>query len=411
MQPLPQRAIAVMRDAAWFDTERARNYCRILAAVTFVVAFGWIALSHDGVDTAGKPLGTDFLSFWTASKLALSGHAASVYDAHAHYAAQRAAFAGGHLDYAAFFYPPLYLLICLPLAALPYFASLCAWLSLTFYAYWRVAREFLGGAGAGLALPLFAFPAVLLTIGHGQNAFLSTALFGAGILALRTRPIAAGVAFGLLAFKPHLGLLIPVLLIASGRWKTFASAAATVLALVGVSAALFGIATWEAFASVLPFARSTLEQGLVGPEKMQSLFAAIRLWHGSVGAAYAAQAAMAAVAGVFLIALCRQRPESDAQGPALMAATLLASPFLLDYDLMLLAIPLAWLFSEGRRTGFLPWEKLILLAAFTLPAFSRLVATRYGVPSAPLVDLAVFALVLRRGFLAAPRQGVARPAG
>jgi hypothetical protein len=105
--------------------------------------------------------------------------------------------------------------------------------------------------------------------------------------------------------------------------------------------------------------------------------------------------ALAACAG--LVALQRRAFRGAAEGPAMAAAALLASPFLLDYDLLLLAIPLAWMAREGLRTGFRPWEKLALAAAFVLPLMSRPLASTVGLPLAPIVIGAVFVLVLRRG--------------
>ena len=86
----------------------------------------------------------------------------------------------------------------------------------------------------------------------------------------------------------------------------------------------------------------------------------------------------------------------------MVAAALLASPFLLDYDLVLLAIPLAWVARDSLRTGFLPWEKIILAVAFVMPIVSRSIATYAGIPLAPLVIAAVFILVLRRAGRTAP---------
>ena len=406
--PPSSRLTTALREAPWLTAERARAYARILLAMSLGGLVVWVALSSGGLDRMGKPLGTDFVSFWTASKLALGGHPAEVYDIAIHRGEQAALF---HRDigYSAFFYPPLYLLICLPLALLPYFAALTAWLGLTGLAYWRVMRAWLDER-FGL-IPILAFPAVLVNIGHGQNGFLTTALFGGGALMLNRRPIVAGILFGCMAYKPQLGLVIPLALLAAGRWKTIAAASLTVLVLAGLSAALFGLDTWRGFLAVSPVARAALDQDLVGYAKMQSSFAAVRLLHGGLGLAYATQIAVALAACAGLILLQRRSFRSEAEGPAMVLAALLASPFLLDYDLMLLAIPLAWMAREGLRAGFRPWEKLTLLAAFVLPIASRSIASGLGLPLAPLAVGALFVLVLRRGLDEAPVAWPARLSG
>jgi hypothetical protein len=132
---------------------------------------------------------------------------------------------------------------------------------------------------------------------------------------------------------------------------------------------------------------------------MQSVFAAVRLLHGSIAAGYVAQGAVALAVCGALVVLARSGAKPLTQGVAAVSAALLATPFLLDYDLTLMAIPLAWLFSAGLRDGFLPWEKTLLLAAFVLPLVSRLVADLVVYPLAPVILGAVFCLVLRRGLL------------
>jgi alpha-1,2-mannosyltransferase len=389
-------AVSLFRDADWLTRERVRAYFWILFALTAAATVGWIALSHDGLDRLGKPLGTDFMSFWAASRIALSGHPALVYDPDVHAAAERAAFASAPVGYAAYFYPPLYLLLCLPLALMPYLGALAAWLGLSGALCWRAIRAILGEASVAPAVLLLAFPGVFSTLGHGQNAFLTTALLGFGVLALDRRPILAGVCFGLLAFKPHLGLLIPVCLVMSGRWRSVLAAGGTVILFAAVTTAVFGTETWRAFFAVSTLARQTLEQGLVDPAKMQSVFAAVRLVHGPLGLAYGLQAIAAlGAAGVVAVA-SRARAGGLAEGAVLACATLLASPFLLDYDLMILAIPMAWIVREARRTGFFPWEKTALFAAFVLPLISRTVAARLGVPLGPPVILALLVVASRR---------------
>src|SRR5690349_12422407 len=102
--------------AAWLDGARARAWRNILVTLSGAAALAWVGLARGGLDLTGKPLGTDFLSFYAAAKLALAGDPAGVYRLAAHRAEEISVF-GRDTGYAAFFYPPLFLLICAPLAA------------------------------------------------------------------------------------------------------------------------------------------------------------------------------------------------------------------------------------------------------------------------------------------------------
>ena len=85
--------------------------------------------------------------------------------------------------------------------------------------------------------------------------------------------------------------MIPIALIASRRWTTFAAAAVSAAALCAASYAIWGEPVWRGFLDASPLARAALERHLVGDEKMQSVFAAVRLLHGPLALAYAAQGA------------------------------------------------------------------------------------------------------------------------
>jgi alpha-1,2-mannosyltransferase len=389
-------AASGLRDCAWLDPERARAYKLILLAMTALGCVGWIALSAHGLDREGKPIGTDFVGFYSASRLALGGRPDLAYDVGAHWAAEKALF-GPALDYTAFFYPPPALLICLPLALAPYFWSLAAWLTATGYAYYRVLRLYLPSLDP---LAFLAFPAVFVNIAHGQNGFLSAALIGGGLFSMDTRPALAGLLFGAMAFKPHLGLALPFALLFARRWTALAVAAAAAAAFSALSLAAFGWAAWDGFFADASFARSALENHLVGDEKMQSVFAAVRLMHGSLPLAWGAQIATALSAVAALLWLERRAFRTPAEAPAVVCAGLLMSPFLLDYDLTLLAIPLAWLLGQGRRSGFLPYEKALMAFAYLLPLVSRAAAGDLGLPLAPLTIAAALAFTVRRGLRA-----------
>lgn len=402
---LPAALRAALGDADWLNAKRVRAWCLILFAVNVLGFAIWIGLSHGLIDHAGKPLGTDFMSFYAASKLALTGQAAQAWNPYAHQAAQDAIF-GRQLGYWAFFYPPAYLLVCAPLALMPYGLSLFVWLAGTTTAAVLLSRQWLkqqAAATIGL-IPLLAFPALWINIGNGQNAALTTTLFLGGCLLLDRRPVIAGLILGLLIIKPQLGLALPFILIASGRWKTFIAAGVSAAGLSFAAWLLVGTEGYLAFLQNSELARATLEQGLVSPARMQSLFAALMLWHAPLWLAYGAQILLALgviVSACFIIR--RHRPDHFALSALMVSATLLMTPFMLDYDLLLSAIPLGWLIMNGLKDGFRPWEKIVALAMFILPLFARSLALNLHLPLAPLVLLAFYGIVARR-IMSAPVQ-------
>jgi hypothetical protein len=213
---------------------------------------------------------------------------------------------------------------------------------------------------------------------------------------LRQWPLLAGACLGALVFKPHLALLAPVVLVAAQRWRMLVGAAISAVGLCVLSWLVLGEAAWRAFLNTSPLARMTLEAGLVDPSKMVSTFAAVRLLHGDVGLAYAAQVVVALGATILLTRTAARRPGPQAEGAILAAGAMLATPFLLDYDLTCLSLPLAWVAAEAQRSGWQSWEKVTLLSAYILPLFGRPVAVALGVPLAPLVLISLFFVVARR---------------
>ncbi len=394
MIPFVRAILPTLRDLPAATPARMMAYATILLVISILVVMYWVAFSHEGLDPMGKPLGTDFISFWTASKLALHGQPDKIYDPIAHLTEQAALF-GPRASYAAFFYPPPYILICLPLALIGYLPALALWLTTTGLACWLVVRRFMMPSLS--IAPLLAFPAVFGTLGHGQNAFLYTAIFGAGLLLTPARPILGGTLLGVLIFKPHVALLLPIWMLVTGRWSTFAAMAISAVVFCALSLIAFGPETWAAYGKLAPMAKLALEENWIGPEKMVSTFAAIRLLGGSVTASYVGHIIVAALTiTTFIWAIHRRAMTITQQAALLASATPLLSPFFLDYDLMLLAIPLGWATTNAHTTLFRPFEKLILLCGYLLPGLARLIASSTGIPLGPVVLLAVFIMLVVR---------------
>jgi hypothetical protein len=391
-----------LRSGEWLTAARVRGYSLILLGLCIVAAFGWIALSDGLIDRNGKPIGTDFSSFYAAGSLAIEGHAADAYEPTAHHAREQRLF-GAQTPYYSWNYPPVFFLVAAPLALLPYPLALALFQGVSFVLYLWVIAAILEPARrrdpviARNWLPVaLAFPAVFINVGHGQNGFLTAGLLGAALATL-DRPVISGLCIGLLSYKPQFALVIPVALLAAGRWRTIASAALTTIGLVVASWFLFGADTWAAFLASTEMSRKVLlEQGSVGFEKLQSVFAAVRLWGGGVPLSYAAQGAVSAVV-VLVTAWAWHASDNRALKAALLvAATALASPHLLDYDLVLLAPALAFLTLAMLDDDARDYEKSLMALILIAPLLARSAAGLVGVPIGLLATLALFALILRR---------------
>jgi len=337
-------------------------------------------------------VGADFLQYWAASQMALTGEAPAVYDPEKLYAGERQV--TGVFFPLPWHYPPTFLLLVLPLSLLPYLASLCTWLGVTLSGYLAVLRRIAPHPAAfWLAL---AFPGAFQNLIHGQNGFLSVALLGGGLLLLERFPLLAGLLLGLLTFKPHLAVLVPVALAAGRRWRALAAMFATFGVLAAASALILGTQVWLAFWKNIPFALRLLEDGSLSLYKMPTIFAATLLAGGGPLLARILQGA-AALGMVVLVAWAwfRQKP-LPIRAAILALGILLATPHAFEYDLTLLALPLAWLGWEIKTTGWRPWEEAVMAVTWLLPLVSAGLAKFTHCQVAPLVLLGFLALVLRR---------------
>ena len=402
-----------LRSGRWLTADRTRAYSLILLGLYAIAVVGWIALSDGWVDRNGKPIGTDFSSFYAAGSLVLEGRAGDVYNMAAHFAREQQIF-GAATPYYGWLYPPLFLLIATPLALLPYPLALIVWQGATCALYLAVIAAILrqqrhqGGAIARLWLPVAAaFPAVFINLGHGQNGFLTAGLLGSALLVLPQRPVLSGVLFGLLAYKPQFGLLIPFALLAGGQWRTMITAGLTVIALAGVTTFAFGSEIWWVFAASTETARKLLlEQGDVGFEKLQSVFAAIRLWGGGISLAYAVQGAASLIAIGGVAWTWRSSPDRNLKAALLMIATLLGSPHVLDYDLTIVGPAMAFMVASICAGGFRDYEISLMAVAWIAPLVARGIAGAAGLPIGLITIVALYGVAMRRATNAHTGSGI-----
>jgi hypothetical protein len=382
-----------LRDASWLTAERARLYllayavCAVaLLAETAAILAGW---------RGGPPADADFLSFQAAARLALAGEPSAAWDRAAHAAAQTA-LQGIPGRYFAFFYPPTFLLICVPLGLLPLLPAFAAWVAATWAGFLAALRGWLPGAGWPALLAAVLSPAAVLNATHGQNAFLSAALLAVAGLAMDRRAALAGVALASLAFKPQLGLLVIPALIAARRWRVLGAAMLAGVAWVVAAWLAFGLDAWLAFIERLPAAGQAIADGSLAVWKLQSVQAMARSLGAPVLAAQVLQAVAALAVVVAVVLAVRRRPGGMPEVALVAAAAPLATPFVLSYDLVLLLLPTAWVVAQARRDGFRAWEKTGLLAAWLLPGLSIGVGSATGVTIGAVAPAILVVLVLRR---------------
>lgn len=370
--------------------ERVLLYAAIAllpVSLAVVVADQWSYLS-DSL-SRGQPLGRDAYNFWTAGKLCLQGRIGDIYDNAAFTAAQKEAIPG--IGFNSFLYPPPALLIVAVLALFPFPVALFLWSTLGTAAF--VAAAAAPRFRKWTVLLALVAPMTIFNLVMGQNGLWSAAALIGGLRLSSSRPVLAGVLFGLLAYKPILGLLIPVLLVARGHWKTAASAAVTTVLVCLAPIALWGWQTWELFiAHSLPDQQATLHHATgIGMLMIPSAFNSGRLLGLQIASNYAVHAVFAVAAlAVFALYLWRTRGRCSITPWDILVfsmATVLVSPYIHNYDFALVEGALvlcAASFSSLRLSS----SEIGAVSVSWGVALISLLLNFAGLPVAPVVMLA-----------------------
>jgi hypothetical protein len=384
---MTEGSVHFLRDADWLTSQRVRGYALLVGLASLaLLAASWLQ--------AQGPQASDVLAFWGAGKAVLAGAPHAAYDLAWQERVQTSA---GFEGWYAFVNPPPFLLVAAPFAALPYPAAWLAWVATTYAAWAALAAR----AFPRLWPLALAFPGALIAAGHAQNGFVTGALLVGGVALLGRRPVLAGALLGALIVKPHLALLVPFWLAAGGQWRAFLAAGASAAGLLALSWLAFGSPTmlaytdsWQASAAIMRVADADFLLRMATP------YAQARLFAGETAALVVAGAIALAMLALVVRSWRRFGNDPLASGALMLAATALASPYLFNYDLPFLVLPLLWLVREGLRDGFRPWEKLILAALWFAPYATRAAALPLGATLMPLASALLVWLVWTR---AAPR--------
>lgn len=343
-------------------------------------------IGDDGLTEASRRLPYwDFSNLWAGTRMALDGHVDALFDVDAYRAALRAMFSPNLPDQE-WSYPPSIMLFGAPLALLPVLPAYLVWTFGTVILLHLAIRPL--RLPAMLHVAALASPAVLINAMFGQNGALTAALLIGGLLAAPKRPVFAGVLFGLLTVKPHLGILIPFCLIASRNWRAFASAAITAVALAVGTGLAFGFEVWTSFMGETRALMTSIMEAPY-PQSYHSnaltVFIMARSFGASLDIAYAVQAVATLAAIATVTWLWLPSTAIDPRRRALLTATLavVATPYGYTYDTIPMCVALVYMFAVSARPQ---WP--LFAIAWLFPLFAHMLNYR-GIGIGVLMPVAV----------------------
>jgi hypothetical protein len=366
------------------DRERLNTYPKIILLLYVVIYGFWIFSGSGNADLMGKPIGGDFSAFWAASRMVLSGEAAHVYDDERMFAAEKSITG---LDYRnPVPYPPVWFLVIAPLALFAYIPSLILWLTLTLSAFLYVTYRF---APHALTVWLtLSFPGTFQNVIHGHNGFLAASILGLALLIIDKYPLMAGLVLGMLIFKPHLVMIIPLFLVVGRCWRVLSGLIISLSLLVIASVILFGLDAWFRFFEKIPFMMYLLQNEFLQMHQLVSTLGALLL----LGIPYNIAIGIhliCSLIGIGLTAMAWYKNEpSYVKHSLLVLSVLLVTPYANSYDLTLLALPICWIGWEAyKRTSISNTASCFLIAAWSLPIVSVFFAKFAGFQMAPFFIL------------------------
>jgi hypothetical protein len=311
--------------------------------------------------------GVDLVAFWAAGKLAWMRSPDLAYSYVAITPVESTS--GAVLSYP-FLNPPPFLLLFMPFSLASYPVALAAWAIVTLLLYIWVVRRLVPDALWLMAV----FPPVLLNLIIGQNGLLTASLFIAAVQVLERKPAVAGILIGALVIKPQLAVLIPIALLAGRHYRAFAVAGVTSISLIVVSELLLP-GSLGAFLSASELSARLLETPAIA-NKLHSVYASVRLLGAPASAALLVQAAVSVFMAILVWKTWRTSQSTLRKGAVLAAATPLATPYVFDYDLVLLILPLA-VFARSRP--------LVAAGVFVGPALTRMLGLMAGIGLGPVI--------------------------
>jgi hypothetical protein len=379
--------------------KRLRGYTTVMAICLWTI---WsIDFAIEGpIDRLGKVKGTDFLQFYVIGSVAHEHRWSDLYDIRVQAASTQALAPTSHETLFLPIQSPQMALMFAPLVVHGYTVALGIWLAAIVLLYgaccfvmWRQCNA-LRGHGYVAAASCLAFPGLFSVVLYGQMSSVSLACLVAALVALRRdRKFAAGLALGLLVFKPHWAVTAGAVFVVAREWRVVAGISVAAIGQVALTYAIVGTSVMNAYWRVLRSLPRIAE--LLEPRPGDSLKGFFQALVPSEPVALALYGVAALATLVMTARIWRSRASFEVRASAAILALVLTNPHVLPYDLLVLApvyfLLANWLAESAgdRRTEALP---ALLCLSFlapllaVLPSVVRLMFS-VGVPAAILLIL------------------------
>jgi alpha-1,2-mannosyltransferase len=328
---------------SWLTARRVHIHGLLLAVCLWTVYA--VDISTPGLlDRNGLVKGTDFLHFYTLGSLALRGRGDLLYSMRAQAELARELVAQAPDSLYVPLYGPQVSLFFAPFARLPYGWALAAWLAVNVLIYascchavWKSCPSLQRYRWTVLLLAI-AFPGFFHLLAWGQTSGLALLCFTLAYRALRNNHLLlAGLAVGSLIFKPQMGLAAAVVFVLAREWKVVAGAVAAASIQLAAAWMHYGTEVMRTYFHALMHLREVLpllEPRLYQTHSLRSFWSLLLPWPRVAFALFAICAI-----GVLVLAIRAWRSEAplSVRFSALLLATVLVSPHLTVYDLVILA--------------------------------------------------------------------------
>lgn len=374
-----------------------KNNYFLIFLILFGAFGGGIYLASDimGADgiivkASSSLIGRDFVNVWTGANILFNGNLEDLYDL-VSYAEFQRKIIDPRIGIHNFSYPPHVLLFIFPFALMGYVPALLTWIIVSGGAFVAAAKSYVSGT----TVPLWSviiLPASMINIWAGHYGFVIGAMLLAGFAWLSQHPLRAGVLFGLMTIKPHLGVLIPLVLVVRGEWRAFGSATVITLLLVATSGSLFGFELWRQWITDTLGYQNDLITDIdpikyLYPRMMPTVWVSFRLICGEAVAGILQITIAVTAIAVVLISAWRRISNQDL-GLIVATATFLILPYAFNYDMTVVSLAAIVTLARYQR-----WLSLLERLAITIAFLTPVIVFIFNMQGWPILPLGILGLL------------------